>query len=535
MSQRSLTMLGVFSCALAAAPAWAYDFEIESHSVGQGYQLRWFRPRDGDVLLNRRRFTQSLRLSIWDMLEPEPDPGKPDEKKYAPFELYFTSSLRFDHDFGSFTQGEVTFPTAGVSDEAPAPTAVPELRQGDHQLDVLYAYVGGRDLFGFLDFQLGRQLSVDTLEWSAFDGLKLRVRTPWFFAVEGHGGLVVRGEIPAFVGTANQEPDGTSSARCGAFFESSMMWEEVDECRQRKALMPTFGFAAETVGLRRVQARVSYRRSMSETAKNLYPDTNGQAPSWGINEEKLVASLRGNFVKGGVVPWANVRWNFLGAYVSAGEDETKAIGLIDEAQVGLRLATAQHALTPEYIYSYPTFDSDSIFNIFSTEAYQDWRLTYDVWPARGAFRGYARGYLRKYENSDVRAVTKDKMPTTVDDSVYAKGAGIGGRLRVQDRGTMRGDLFYEDGFGGLRTGGDLSGHYRLQKTLDLEGRTTIILFNEDLLSELEGVSVGVQGGGRWVLADGIALHLLLEENTNRFYTSQLRLFAVLDLAFRPEL
>src|SRR5687767_465090 len=81
----------------ASAPALAYEFEIQAASIGQGYQLVWFRPNEGDVVLNRRRFTQALRLHVWDILTPRRDPGYPDRPaKKAPFDMYFTSSLRFD-------------------------------------------------------------------------------------------------------------------------------------------------------------------------------------------------------------------------------------------------------------------------------------------------------------------------------------------------------------------------------------------------------------------------------------------------------
>src|SRR5262245_44583712 len=154
---------GFFALAvIGSGVAHGYEFEIDATSIGQGYQLVWFRPNGEDVLLNRRRFTQSLRLYLWDMLAPRRDPGYPDRPRpKAPFDLYFVSSLRFDNDFGSFTQGEVT---AGTETD-PATKLVPELENQDKALDVLYAYLGGRDVGGFVDWQLGRQMRVDTLDW----------------------------------------------------------------------------------------------------------------------------------------------------------------------------------------------------------------------------------------------------------------------------------------------------------------------------------------------------------------------------------
>jgi hypothetical protein len=48
---------------------------------------------------------------------------------------------------------------------------------------------------------------------------------------------------------------------------------------------------------------------------------------------------------------------------------------------------------------------------------------------------------------------------------------------------------------------------------------------------VEGDSFGFQLGARFQLARGILLHLLVEDNINQFYSTQLRVFALLDLAF----
>src|SRR5262245_49924137 len=143
MRSRLSGFLAVAVVLTAAPDAGAYEFEIEATSIGQAYQLVWFRPNHEDVILNRRRFTQSLRLHIWDILAPRRDPGYPDRAPpRAPAEVYFTSSLRFDNDFGSFTQGDVVH----GSQTDPAKQLAPELQNYDRALDLLYAYVGARDV-----------------------------------------------------------------------------------------------------------------------------------------------------------------------------------------------------------------------------------------------------------------------------------------------------------------------------------------------------------------------------------------------------
>jgi hypothetical protein len=501
--------------------AQAYDVEIEARSTGQGYQVRWLRFRDADRFLNRRRFTQELRLHLWNLLAPTPS-GDPDElPRRAPADLYFTSSLRFDHDFGGFTHDPSSFLVSEtMSTSEDAVTSVPELANQDLALDILYAYVGGRKVFGLVDFQLGRQLQIDTFDWVAFDGLQATVRLPWYVDLEVHGGLVVRES--SFFGGSTFEPDGTSGAQCRTFSVDGPDGEQgfirAEGCAQRDALMPTWGVALETRGLQWLAARVSYRRSQSVSA-DVTPDTRDETPAWGVNEEKLSLGVRGNFRSGGIVPWVGARYNVL-------------LGIVDEAHAGLRLAWRDVAVTPEVLSSWPTFDGDSIFNVFSTEPYEDARLTVELWPHRRGLRLYARAFLRWFH-------TEDGLDTTlpdqaIDKTTTAAGGRAGARL-AGGRGVVRLDLGYEDGYGGLRATGDLSGRMQIWKDLELEGRLTVVRFEDDLRADRAGTSVGGQAGGRWLLGEGMALHLLTEVNSNRFTPAELRVIGVLDLAFRPDL
>jgi hypothetical protein len=502
--------------AVASGVAYGYDFAVDARTIGQGYQLRWYRFSEPDRLLNRRRLTQSLGLEVWNILEPAFDPGRPDPPPLAPFDLYVSSSLRIDHDFGDYVQGDTVYATTPPQRTTqPATTAVPELAAEDVGLEILYAFVGVRGVLGVLDAELGRQLLVDNLDWYAFDGLHATARLPAHLALEAHAGLLVRDSSP--LGSATQEPDGTGSAQCVAFLADTSTFIETPDCKQRQAAAPTFGVALATRGLRELSARISYRRSIAETANGLYPDTRGEAPAWGVIEEKLSASARAVLLDAAVVPYAAARWNLV-------------VGGIDEAQVGVRLAYGDHALTPELQYSLPSFDGDSIFNVFASEPFWDARLTYDVWPGRGRLRGYARGFYRRFQN-DTNGLAPGE---TVAASAGAAGGGLGARWSEPGRGNVRLDLFYEDGFGGLRAGGDASGRWRIGRRITIEGRASLVRFDEDSLPNLYATTFGVQAGGVVTLGPGMALHLLAEENTDRFESSQLRLLAILDLAFEPE-
>jgi hypothetical protein len=488
---------------LGSGSLHAYDFEVEVETTGQGYEQVWYRPGASDVRLQRRRFTQALRLHIWDLLGPsawtEPAPK-------APIDLYVTTSLRLDHDFGAFTQGLIV---PDRTDPGPAYDLVPELDTGRLALDVLFAYVGGRT--ERVEFELGRQVAFDTFDAYAFDGLHLRARTPWWLAVEAHGGLLVRER--STWGSPTAELDGTSGDECRVFDASAGDWvvDVPQDCRQRQELLPMFGAAVETLGLGAVQARLSYRRVQSRTPDALYPDTGDQAPPWGVNEEKVALDIRGNFRF--VVPWAAARWNFV-------------LGQIDELHVGARLGGTRHVVTPQLVYSYPSFDADSIFNVFTMDPYTDLRLAYELCPGRGAFRASLRGFVRRFDTTYATELLAERL---------AAGVGVSGRYRRPDGQEWRLDVFHDDGFGGLRSGGSASARVPLGRDFSLDGRISAVVFDEDLLAGLHGTSVGAQAGGRWILGEGVALHLLLEENVNRLHTSQFRAIAVLDLAFLPEL
>ena len=75
--------------------------------------------------------------------------------------------------------------------------------------------------------------------------------------------------------------------------------------------------------------------------------------------------------------------------------------------------------------------------------------------------------------------------------------------------------------------------WRLTDKVDVATRLSVIHFDEDLLEDIDGTTFGSQLGVTYRLDQGIALHLTVEENTNRFYDSQFRAIGVLDMAFKP--
>ncbi len=528
--------------------AHGYEFEVRARTIGQGYSLRSFRLLSNDLLLARRRFTQVLSLNLWDLTKPRGRRGLFDAKLERGPKLYFTSYLRIEHDFGGWTGGGIVNNNR-VFD---AVDLVPELGSSNLGIDLLFGYFAAEGLLGGrVDLYIGRQLNVDTLDWWSMDGLTIRVATPAYMSVEAFGGLRVRDSSP--LGSATNEPDGTSSAFCAEYVEGlapgSGSWRPIDRnvpgtgnpftndfdfCPQREQLMPTFGGAVETAGLGPVWARLAYRRSQSPTPGvigdpfrfefedvGLYPNESGQAPDWGVNEERVSATVRTNIKfakgKGQAVPYAAARYSLLH-------------GLVDQAHAGARLRYGAHSIESEVYYSFPTFDGDSIFNVFSTEPFVDYRMTYDIKPKQAAWRAYARGWVRKFDTEDADTAEDGVM---IDPSEYAGGVQVGARYLRKRTLLARVDLFHDDGYGGRRTGGYAEAQWNVSSRFGVASRLSLIDMDAGGRN-LVGKTYGAQLGTTYRVQKGVTLHLLGEGNLNRFNRNDFRAIVIMDLAFNPE-
>jgi hypothetical protein len=477
-----LTLFAV--AALAPRSAAAYDIELDSETIGQGYQLIG---ADGHVI-DRRRLTQSLGLNVWN-IGPKDAFGAPTAKN----QFYFTMQLRIDSDLSS--GGSAFYPQSGllggrnVSDEL-----------ANNQLDILYAYIGARDLLGFIDVKLGRQIDVDTFQFTSYDGLSVEVKTPYYLALQVYGGLLVDGAMP--FDSPVYRPDGTAwKPAAGSDPEShDHDWK------------PTLGLVLKSFGFRDIDARFSYRHTWSP-GQNETADEKALHATDGTSEEKLAWSVRGRLLHGMVIPWVGVRYDVL-------------VGVVDNAQAGVRFTLApRHSLSLEYLYSYPTFDGDSIWNVFARNQFDDLRAGYDL--NLGRARVYARAFLRFFHDT---TTLFDASAAPKPSAMLDYGGNLGGRLDLP-RGYVRADAYGELGYGGQRLGIDVASRMRIYKELaSVEGRLTFVHFSDDLRPTDNGDSFGIQLGARLQLGRGILLHLILEDNINQYYNSQLRLYAVLDLA-----
>ncbi len=509
--------LVVFAALAVAAPAHASEYTVGARTVVQGYELRSVRLIGVPVTLARRRFTQSLDLDIFDI----GDLAKKRKHRRGPV-IAFTSYLRIDHDFGDWTMGELDVDGRTLD----AVDAIPELTMSSLALDLMYAYVSIDGIGdGVLDLRVGRQIELDQLDAWAYDGAKARIHAPGPIAVEVAGGLRVRDASP--LGPAAYELDGTTGARCRELVEGatpdddrwaiidrsrvpgdSPFTADLDYCPQREQVMPSFGVAVETEGLRAVHARLSYRRSVSETVgligevdrldfpdRGLYPN---HPRKWGVDEERVGAIVSGLIERGGadktmITPWAGARWSLLH-------------GLVDEATIGFRARRGAHAIAPEVARSVPTFDGDSIFNVFAHEPSIDLRMTYSYAPKLGALQARAGAWTRRYE---------------LDGGEYAGGVTGGARWR-QGAWTWDLDGVLDGGYGGTRVGGVGQARWR-----NYAARGGVVAIDGD-------VSGSLALGGTWHVAEGVVIHSVVEELSSAAIPTQLRVLGVLDLAWRPE-
>ncbi|HET9620392.1 MAG TPA: hypothetical protein VFP84_03420 [Kofleriaceae bacterium] len=528
---------------LAAAPlAHAYEFWLHAETIGQAYQLRDYRLIGPDLFLGRRIFTETLALRIWDL----GDLAAARRQAHLPeqgLRISLQSYLRVDHDFGDFAGGRVIIP-ASVPVRRDALDVIPELSDTIASLQVLYGYV---ELAGLVDDRLtvrvGRVLTSDGWQTGALDGASAQLAvpaTPLTVAVDA--GFAVRAASP--LGVSQFELDGTSGAACQEYVEGPTpgtgAWKLIDRnrmisnsplasdfeyCPQRDVRQPTVGVTFATARWHGFGAEVGYRRTWSSTVgligpvdrlqypdKGLYPNDFGQAPASGVDEERLWARAHGELALGGVglAPYADLRYSLLQA-------------VVDRADAGVRLALGAHALEPSVSYFFPTFDGDSIFNAFALEPTTDYRLAYQ---RTGDFTVTASGWLRQYHRELGLASWAGGGDAGVD---HAFGARWRGRL----------DALWDDGYGGRRIGGSGEAAWHPRADLWLRGRVVTLAVASDeggtgTSAHPRYVTDSTVASASWQIADGVALHTILEADYDAIHDLQLRAIAVLDFAFAPE-
>jgi hypothetical protein len=539
---RVVAAVAFAALAAAPAPAHAYEFWLRAQSIGQAYQLQGYSLVGPDVLLSRHRFTQTLALRITDIGDFSHDrlvSHLPDRGLRVSFQSY----LRIDHDFGEWTAGQVRIADQRVD----AIDVIPELAESSVGLEMLYGYLQLDGLFDDkLQVQVGRVLADDGWGTTAVDGGRARYEVPNTpIAVTATGGLRVRASSP--LGVSAYELDGTSGAGCQEYVEGPTAgtgsWQLIDRnravtnqpttsdyeyCPQRDVNQPSIGVQLATVRLPHVEAEVGYRRTWSDTVGligpvdrldypdlGLYPNDYGQAPATGVNEERLWARARvhANLGETAIEPYADIRYSIVNA-------------VVDRGDLGVRVQHGASTFEPSLEYFFPTFDADSIFNVFSISPTTDARLAYTYAPAGAhATRALASAWLRHYADVDD------------GETSYAGGGDASLDHPFGERAHGKLTALADGGYGGRRAGGSVEAAWRPFDELWLRARALVLAVREDELAYHGNVNVVTSStvlSSTYQLGKFAALHVIGEVDDDAIHALQMRLLGVLDLAFAPE-
>lgn len=381
----------------------------------------------------------------------------------------FTSLFRFDIDFG-VTDAELR--------------DVPSLNRSLPSIQ--YAWVDGRELLGgTLDLRIGRQLMADAMDYLMFDGIKASFKLPWHLGIEAHSGFEVKQSFWPLA--ANQlELDGV---------------RVIDDIETDDRATALVGVTLTTRDLPYANYRLGYRRRFSGGA---------------VDSEHVGMSFHQRIVEGldlsGVASWDLFNGRF------------------ERIQGTTRWRPIDHTeLELQYVRLVPSFDADSIFNIFTAFPLNDGNFRWRFFPTPND-RIYVGAMLRFFGNE---SYAEGVLTAPVDTVVEAWGTMAGwvhtfgknardGRISV--------DLAWQDGYGGRRILADLGGVWSLvPREWELEGRLTAVDFADDLQPERAALSMGYQLGARYLIEQRAAFTVMFEHNMNAIQDHQMRLYAMVDL------
>jgi len=411
--------------ALCGATCWArearaFKSEIDATLDAQFYSLQ---SPYGNPLVQRRRYTQTLALNLYDIQADRRPLGQT---------LSFKSRLRLDSDFGQR-------PEERNPDSA---SYIPGLVEAP--LDVMYAYLEGqRYMDGYLGFRLGRQYVVDSLGFWSFDGAEVMITTPAYLALEAYAGFEQRGGLP-MLSSPRFEAGGVSRGdRTGLGFGQSPSF------LQESKLAPAYGFAVETSGLQWLHSRFTYRKVINRDAVLVSPFLdNGGGLTYALGDrtssERLGYSLRADKPELGAV---------LGSIVYDLYNQR-----VSQYNAGLDWFASERAVIAANLdYFLPTFDGDSIFNWFTHRGTTSSTLRADLAFSR-QFELAASGGVRMFttEGDPGSYVASSAPDRSKDGRTYDYLGTFGGRYRFWD-GSIAVNTLAEAGDAGHRYGGDITG------------------------------------------------------------------------------
>lgn len=499
-------------------------------SIAQAYDLGTADAQAAQVA--RRRVTNYLGLRIEDIALGR---RLRNDELLSQNELAAVIELRIDSDFGDYlcSIGRLTASSALTCLDRAAGGVRTDPELGNHRPELLFAYIEGRRLGGWLTLRLGRQLTWDLLDLRGLDGLQISAQTPLYLAIDAWGGLSQNGGLA--IDPSLYVLDGTSRrpalSATRAFDDRGQQW---------LAPQPTLGVSARLTGVPDLQVRISYRHTFSPTAQTQAAGCapgQGCAPAWGSIEDRLAGSAHGRLLDGRLQGFAALRYDLLS-------------GRLDEAQASLRGVLAgsaaatgrgQHTLSADYRYDVPTWDGDSIWNVFASDPYHHAGLRYH---GRRALSTSARASSRAVRSEltwtlggysrlffDTARATAPLAEAVSVQSLHPAAGGDASLLYRRGSSHLRLDGFYGGGYGGTQAGGDVAGRWALLRdTVSIESRVLYTYYADELRDSSRSHGLALQLGVRWAFIRGALLHVFVEDSVDRYSSSQVRLLASLDLS-----
>lgn len=484
---------------LAPSVALALEPEITSDTAAQFYEVR---SPTGETILQRRRLTTTLGVSVYDLYDTPQDPSGPS--------LSFRARMRYDADYGG----------RGAETDITSRSLVPGFERGP--IDLMYGYVEGRRfLGGWLGFKVGRQYVVDSLGWWSFDGGEVKITTPYYFAAELYGGLEQRGGMP--LSTPRFEREGVwRGDRSG--YDPSLY-----PSFQPNDVAPAYGAALESAGFTWLHGRLTYRRVYNTGASNTSQFANGlKAPvsydGTRISQERLGWGFDGTLpnlggIKGGL------------AYDLYNAKMANLFASVD------LYATHKLTLSVDYDYYVPTFDADSIWNFFLAMPMNDLgvRAAYDA-TEKLSFTGSARGRLFGVQ-TEAENVEQPTSPNGLASGNYYPKSSInvmaGGNLGARwhfGEGAVGARSAADFADNGERLGIDVYGERTLETRYVLSARTGVWQWDDKLRRDRDATSFQYVLGAGYKLWQRSLVYADFEHDMNRIAGQRFRAMVWLSVA-----
>lgn len=336
---------GLVMAVVATPPeAVAFRLRLDARSGVLAYPIIG---RDGAVVLDERLIQSRIMLRMDDIIpidSPWTDPAEEPDVALA-------ASMRW-------------FVNAGVSGASVNPgdlRFIPGL--DDTALAILYAYAEATNLVGGrIDARAGRLVHSGPIGWRSDDGAMLILAPAEELAVRLIGGFEnVRGlrlSVSPFApgGVERWAEEGEGAERYG----------EPREPEHRPMFQMALGGVAGPMGY-----DLAYRRTWRSLDGGLAQEAAGAAA---------------DFAAGPVLVRGSALLDLGMGFVTDAE-----------ARATVRLAGGKHRVEALYAYFRPTFDLDSIFLVFASDAFHEATLRYGF-PLAGALSGELWGSIRRIED-----------------------------------------------------------------------------------------------------------------------------------------